>query len=72
MLQITVDYIVYGGAQTTILLLQKRCPFLRQFDDRTLPALLDIAEPRQPVLEGAVGRIWSSRVIEWHDDTVAN
>ena len=63
----SIDYIVYGGAHTTILLLRKRCPFLRQFDDRNLPALLDIAEPRQPVLEKAVGRIWSSSVIEWHD-----
>ncbi len=64
-----IDYTVYGGARTTILLLKKECPFLAQFDDRTLPPLLDIPDPRQPVLETAIGRAWSSRVIEWNWDT---
>lgn len=66
----TTDFIVYGGAQTTILLLRKQCPFLARFNDRILLPLLDIPEPRQPVLEKAVGRIWSSRIIEWHNDKV--
>jgi hypothetical protein len=61
-----LDYIVYGGAWTTILSLQKRCPFLRQFDNRALPPLLDISKPNRGVLETAVGRVWSSSVIEWH------
>ena len=64
-----IDYIVYGGAWTTILLLQKQCSFLQKFDNRNLPALLDIAEPRQRVLEYAIQRVWSSRVIEWYEDT---
>jgi len=66
----TLDYIVYGGARTTILSLQKRCSFLRQFDTRILPPLLDIPEPRKAVLETAVGRVWSSNVIEWRNDDV--
>ncbi len=41
-----VDYVVYGGARTTILRLRKQCPFLRQLDERILPPLLDIARPR--------------------------
>ena len=61
----SLDYVVYGGARTTILSLQKRCPLLRQFDSHTLPPLLDIPEPRKAVLETAVGRVWSSSVIEW-------
>ena len=65
-----VDYVVYGGAKTTILSLQKRCSFLRQFENRNLPPLLDIAEPRQAVLETAVGRVWLSSVTEWHDDRI--
>lgn len=64
----TVDYMVYGGARTTILLLQKRCPFLGQFDHRTLPPLLDIPDPRQAVLEAAVGQAWSSKLTEWYDN----
>jgi hypothetical protein len=62
-----LDYIVYGGARTTILLLRKRCTFLQEFDDRTLAPLLDIPEPRQAVLEKAVGRVWSSTIVEWHE-----
>ena len=64
----TIDYLVYGGARTTILELQKQCPFLRQFDSCNLPPLLDIPDPRQAVLETSVNRVWSSKVIEWRED----
>jgi peptide subunit release factor 1 (eRF1) len=64
----SLDYLVYGGARTTILLLRKRCPFLNQFDDRILRMLLDIPDPRQAVLEKAVGAVWSTDVIEWCED----
>jgi len=66
----TLDFVVYGGAQTTILLLQKQCPFLARLEGAILPPLLDIPEPRQAVLEKAVRRVWSSSVIEWRDDEV--
>jgi len=66
----TLDFTVYGGAQTTILLLQKQCPFLAKLDGEILPPLLDIPEPRQAVLEKAVRRVWSSSVVEWRDDEV--
>jgi len=65
-----LDFTVYGGAQTTILLLQKQCPFLARLECAILPPLLDIPEPRQAVLEKAVRRVWSSSVIEWRDDEV--
>jgi hypothetical protein len=64
----SLDYLVYGGARTTILSLRKRCPFLSQFDDRILRMLLDIPEPRQAVLEKAIGTVWSTNVIEWCED----
>lgn len=63
-----LDYMVYGGAWTTIQLLQKQCSFLGQLDIPTLPSLLDIPEPRQVVLEKAVSRVWSSTVTEWQED----
>ena len=66
----TLNYVVYGGARTTILLLRKQCPFMGQFDRRILPPLLDIPEPRQAVLEKAVGRVWSSNIIEWHNNEI--
>lgn len=65
----SLDYLVYGGARTTILLLRKRCPFMNQFDDRILRMLLDIPDPRRAVLEKAVGTVWSTDVIEWCEDT---
>jgi hypothetical protein len=61
----SLDYLVYGGARSTILLLRKRCRYLSQFDDRILRMLLDIPEPRQAVLERAVSAVWSTDVIEW-------
>ena len=64
----SVDYVIYGGAWTTISSLQKRCPFLNQFDDRTLPPLLAIPDPRKAVLEIAIGQAWSSNVTEWHSE----
>jgi peptide subunit release factor 1 (eRF1) len=64
----SLDYLVYGGARTTIALLRKQCLFLRQFDDRILRMLLDIPDPRQTVLEKAVRSIWSTDVIEWRED----
>jgi len=63
-----MDYIVYGGARTTILMLQKYCPLLGKLDRPVLPPLLDIPEPRQAVLETAVSRVWSSTVYEWRED----
>jgi peptide subunit release factor 1 (eRF1) len=64
----SLDYIIYGGARTTILSLRKQCPFLSQFEDRILRMLLDIPEPRQVVLEKAIGTVWSTDVIEWCQD----
>jgi peptide subunit release factor 1 (eRF1) len=64
----TLDFVAYGGAQTTISLLQKQCPFLARLEGEILPPLLDIPEPRQAVLEKAVRRVWSTSVIEWRDD----
>lgn len=64
------DYIVYGGAWTTILALKKRCTFLQQFDNRVLPPLLDIPQPGRAVLGNAVGRVWSSTITEWPSDEV--
>ena len=64
----SLDYLVYGGARTTILSLRKRCLFLSQFDDRVSRMLLDIPDPRQAVLEKAIGIIWSTDVIEWCED----
>jgi peptide subunit release factor 1 (eRF1) len=64
----SLDYLVYGGARTTILLLRKQCPFLGQFDDRILRMLLDIPDPRKPVLEKAVSAVWATDVIEFSSD----
>lgn len=62
-----LDYVVYGGAWTTIQLLQKQCPFLGQFHERTLPPLLDIPDPNQAVLAAAISRIWSGTVVTWKE-----
>jgi hypothetical protein len=60
-----LDYFVYGGARITIQQLQKESRYFEQFNDRILPPLLEIPDPRFDVLEKAITQIWSSRVIEW-------
>ena len=60
-----LDYLVYGGSRTAIAALQQVCPFLRQFQDRTLPPLLDIPQPRRAVLEAAMDNVLSSHITEW-------
>jgi hypothetical protein len=62
-----IDHLIYGGARTTIHSLKKQCPFLSQFEDRTLPPRLNIQRPRRSVLEEAVTDVWSSTITEWHD-----
>ena len=64
----TLDFMIYGGARVTILRLQKQCPFLAQFDNRLLPPLLEVQDPRFSVLEKAVTEIWSSKVTEWGEE----
>jgi len=61
----SLDYVVYGGARSTILSLRKSCPFLNQFDDRILRMILDIPDPRRAVLDKALSDVWSTTVIEW-------
>jgi len=60
-----LDFFVYGGAWTTFATLRKECPFLRQFEERSLPPLLDIVRPRRRVLEAAIADILSSHITEW-------
>ena len=62
-----LDFLVYGGARVTILRLQKQCPSLAQFEDRLLPPLLEVQDPRFSVLEKAVTDVWSSKVTEWSE-----
>ena len=64
----TLDYLVYGGARTTILQLRKQIPFLEKFDDRLLPPRLNITEPKYEVLEKVAGDVWMSGVTEWRED----
>ncbi len=64
----SLDYLVYGGAWETVQLFIKYCPLLGKLNKPVLPALSDTPEPRQAVLEKAIGRIWASTVYEWGED----
>lgn len=60
-----LDYVIYGGSRQALQALKKGCPFLEKLESRALPPLLDIPDPKQEVLEKTVGRVWSTRVIEY-------
>ncbi|MFC1872727.1 Vms1/Ankzf1 family peptidyl-tRNA hydrolase [Chloroflexota bacterium] len=59
------DYLVWGGARTTILALQKQCGFLAGLKTPALPQMLDIPDPRKVVLEQALSRVYTTTVLEW-------
>jgi peptide subunit release factor 1 (eRF1) len=63
----TLDYLVYGGPYRTVLQLRKECPVLKTFEDMTLQTI-DVPALRQKVLEAAITRIWSSRIVEWENE----
>ncbi|MFH1652252.1 MAG: acVLRF1 family peptidyl-tRNA hydrolase [Chloroflexota bacterium] len=65
----SLDYLVYGGAWTAVLELQKRSPFLQRLTVPTLPPLNDLPAPRRAVLEHAVGLVWTSRVTTWREES---
>jgi len=66
----SLDYLVYGGARTTILQLRKQIEFLEHFDDRLLPMHLDIPEPGFEVLQKVVKGVWTSHLTEWLSDDI--
>ena len=63
----TMDFLAFGGARTTIIVCRKYCPWLERIKSPILPPLLDIAEPRLPILKESIARIWSSTVYEWRE-----
>ncbi|MBN1368720.1 MAG: hypothetical protein JW954_00605 [Dehalococcoidaceae bacterium] len=63
-----LDYIIYGGAWTTINAFKKQCSILTKITTPELVPLLDIGEPRQQVLEEAITLLYSSRVAQWRQN----
>jgi peptide subunit release factor 1 (eRF1) len=63
-----LDYIVYGGERHTLISFRKQCEFLGKFDGRTLGTTVNVREPKQATLEGAIEEVWSSEVMQWRED----
>jgi len=63
-----MDYIIYGGAWTTINAFKKQCSLLSRVTAPELAPLLDIGQPKQQVLEESVALLYSSRVFQWRYD----
>lgn len=62
-----LDYVVYGGERNTLLSFRRRCEYIKAVDDRVLRRALNIREPKQATLEGAVEEVWASEVISWRE-----
>jgi peptide subunit release factor 1 (eRF1) len=60
-----INYLFYGGENFTIRSFREQCQFLKKLENRTLPRLLNIREPKQASLEEAIHDAWSSQVIQW-------
>jgi hypothetical protein len=66
-----LDHVVYGGERHTLLAFRRRCDFLRKLEDRVLPSLLNIREPKQASLKVALDEVWCSRLLGWQEATPA-
>ncbi len=62
-----INYLFYGGENFTIRSFREQCQFLKKLDNRTLPRLLNVREPKQASLEEAIHDAWSSQVIQWKE-----
>ena len=63
-----LDYVRYGGERQTITLFRKQCRLLRNLDNCTIEALLNIREPKKTTLDIAIAETWSSKVIQWREE----
>jgi len=61
----SIDYIIYGGAWTTISELKKHCSFLGDIKAYELPPVLDIPEPKQKVLLKLLEKTYTYQVFQW-------
>jgi hypothetical protein len=63
-----INYLFYGGETFTIRSFREQCQFLKKLDDRTLPRLLNVREPKQASLEQAIHDTCSGQVIQWEEE----
>ena len=64
-----IDHLFYCGERMTVNDFIKQCRFMQGLDDRVMPRLIDIRGHGQRALTEAINKIWSCRVIEWHNHT---
>jgi len=62
-----IDHLAYGGERFTVLDFRKQCRILSQFDERVIPRLLGVRQPRQDSLSWAIDNLWSSTLMEWSE-----
>jgi peptide subunit release factor 1 (eRF1) len=63
-----INYLFYGGETFTIRSFREQCQFLKKLDDRTLPRLLNVREPKQASLEQAIHDTCSGQVMQWKEE----
>jgi peptide subunit release factor 1 (eRF1) len=59
-----LDYILYGGAQDTLLRMRRQCRFFNPLEGKVVDRLLSVREPRRSAFAQAVGQAYASAVYE--------
>ena len=65
-----IDYLFYCGERMTVNNFVKQCRFIKDLNDRKMPRLINVSGHGQKALNEAFNKIWSSTVLEWHNDNV--
>jgi peptide subunit release factor 1 (eRF1) len=67
-----IDFLFYGGERRTIQEFTRQCNFMGQLEKKVADRLLNIREPKQKTLLESINQIWSSKIIEWKEESEAD
>jgi peptide subunit release factor 1 (eRF1) len=60
-----LDYLFYGGTQDTLQSLWRQCKFFSRLEDKAVPRLLNIREPKYSALDDALAQAYTGTVYEF-------
>jgi hypothetical protein len=64
-----IDFLFYGGESHTVREFTRQCEFMKYLQKRVANRLLNIREPKQKTLLESINLVWSSKVIQWKQES---
>jgi peptide subunit release factor 1 (eRF1) len=64
-----IDFLFYGGESRTVREFTRQCEFMSLLKKKVADRLLNIREPKQKTLLESINLVWSSKVIQWKQES---